>query len=377
MAFSTLKQHLFNGEIAIRSLVSRYTHRSPRYSKSGVVDIFLCVVDHYEPQVGKPGRDISRRRVNQWLDRYPQMAMQHRDFDGHVPPHSFFYPWDEYDAWELDQLSALCRAGYGEVDLHLHHCDDTEDSLIEKLSEGLKVFKSHGLLSQWSDGSPAWGFIHGNWALANSRFENGHNFCGVNNEVAILQQLGCYADFTFPAWKQTAQPRQVNSIYYALSSADTPKSHDNGVVARVGNTDTQGLLLVQGPLIPFASKTRSIPRLAIDDGDIAASRRYSPDRFDRWIHAGICVQGRPDRVFIKLHSHGAHESNLDVMLGEDLPALYSDAQQRYNDGKNYRLHYVSAREMFNIIKATEAGIEDLEVCRNYLLGPLERTAVQI
>jgi hypothetical protein len=30
-------------------------------------------------------------------------------------------------------------------------------------------------------------------------------------------------------------------------------------------------------------------------------------------------------------------------------------ESKYNDGENYVLHYVSAREMYNIAKAAEAG----------------------
>ena len=29
--------------------------------------------------------------------------------------------------------------------------------------------------------------------------------------------------------------------------------------------------------------------------------------------------------------------------------------ERYNDGKKFKLHYVTAREMYNIVKAAEAG----------------------
>jgi hypothetical protein len=32
-------------------------------------------------------------------------------------------------------------------------------------------------------------------------------------------------------------------------------------------------------------------------------------------------------------------------------------QRRYNDGRDWKLHYVSAREMYNIAKAAEAGLQ--------------------
>jgi hypothetical protein len=191
----------------------------------------------------------------------------------------------------------------------------------------------------------------------------------VNNELDVLQEEGCYADFTFPAWQHTAQPRQLNTIYYALDDPKRPKSYDTGTRARVGATDTGGLLLIPGPLVPFWRQGTRFPRPAMDDSDLAAYRRYEASRLDRWVRAGIHVAGRPRRIFIKLHCHGAAERNRGVLLDHDLHALFADAEARYNDGKRYRLHYLTAREMFNVVKATEAGIESIEEARDWLLPP--------
>jgi hypothetical protein len=35
--------------------------------------------------------------------------------------------------------------------------------------------------------------------------------------------------------------------------------------------------------------------------------------------------------------------------------MFERLEGRYNDGRHFVLHYVSAREMFNIVKAAEAG----------------------
>jgi hypothetical protein len=367
------KAKLFDIEIAFRSAAAaagaRRRAEATRTSERPV-DLFLCLVDHFEPQIGQPPSSVARERLEDWLRHYPKIAGRHRDADGRPPAHSFFYPYDEYDDWEMARLSQMCAQGWGEIDVHLHHKDDTEESLRAKLRDALRLFRGHGALSQWPDGSPAWGFIHGNWALDNSRCESGHNFCGVNNELTVLADLGCYADFTFPAWQHTAQPRQMNSIYYAVDDPTRPKSYDRGKPAVVGVKGEGTLLLVHGPLVPYLHRGARGCRMAMDDGDIAACRRYTPDRLDRWVRAGIHVQGRPDRVFIKLHSHGAADKNREAMLGTDLEALFSDAEARYNDGKRYRLHYVTAREMFNIIKATEADAAvDLVEARDWLLKP--------
>lgn len=366
----SIQSKAFHLEIALRAGCAAAKHGlSPK--SSDTVDVILALVDHYEPQVGKPPREKAQERVEDWLARYPQVAERHRDWDGRPPAHSFFYPWDEYDEWELSRISELCRYGFGEIEVHLHHRDDTAETLRAKFRDAIAAFRSHGALSSWADSRPAFGFIHGNWALDNSRVENGRNFCGVNNEITILLQEGCYADFTFPAWQHIAQPRTLNSLYYAVDDPAKPKSHDRGIRVAAGHPPvSDGLLMVQGPLAPFVSRAGGLPRPAMDDSDMASYRRYHPARLDRWVRAGICVQGRPDRVFVKLHCHGAADANREALLGTDLEAMFADAESRYNDGKRYRLHYVSAREMFNIIKATEAGFRgDVESSRDWVLPP--------
>ena len=363
-----LSAALYDIEICVRAQADRRRNVAGRKSYSGVTDILLCLVDHFEPQVGKPKPEVSKARLNDWVVRYPQIADRHRDADGRVPAHSFFYPWDEYVESEFQELQRLCQAGYGEIEVHLHHRDDTEESLRKLLSEAIDTFAKFGALSTWSDGKIAWGFIHGNWALDNSRQDGGRNYCGVNSEIRLLKELGCYADFTFPAWNQTAQPRMTNTIFYATDDPQRPKSHDRGVPAQAGKNGEGDLLLIQGPLSLYLQKTEGKARPAVDDGDIASYRRFRPERLDRWVESGIHVAGRPDIVYIKLHSHGAADANREAMLGADLELLFSDAEARYNDGVKYRLHYVTAREMFNIVKATEANADcPIEIARDWTL----------
>ncbi len=364
------KAVLYNLEMCVRAAVKAKRNRRTLQNFTGTVDICLCLVDHFEPSVGQVSRDIARARMSEWRTKYPAVAAKHRDADGRPSAHGFFYPWDEFDSWELEQIGEICRLGYGELDLHLHHKDDTSETVRKKFRDAIQTYDAAGLLSHWQDGRPAWGFIHGNWALDNSRLENGHNFCGVNNEIEILRQEGCYADFTFPAWQHFAQPRQANSLYYATDTP-APKSYDIGTEVTAGKAASGDLLLVQGPLMPYFARKGRAARLAVDDGDIAHYRRYSPNRLDRWINAAIHVKNRPDRLFIKLHSHGCDDKNRPAMLDADLDALFTDAETRYNDGTRYRLHYLSAREMFNVIKATEAN-SDLPVsaARDYILKPL-------
>ena len=70
----------------------------------------------------------------------------------------------------------------------------------------------------------------------------------------------------------------------------------------------------------------------------------------------MCVEQAPDWVFVKVHTHGCKEANWDALLGQPMVSLHRHLAERYNDGLNWKLHYVTAREMYNIVRAAEQGL---------------------
>ncbi|MEM7294195.1 MAG: hypothetical protein AAF420_12485, partial [Pseudomonadota bacterium] len=114
------------------------------------------------------------------------MASRHTDADGQHPKHTFFYPEEEYRVEHLDKIARLCHDGFGELEVHLHHENDTAEGLKEKLVRFCQLLRNeHGALSTWPGSSElAWGFIHGNWTLDNSAPDG--SWCGVNNEIQVL-----------------------------------------------------------------------------------------------------------------------------------------------------------------------------------------------
>jgi len=211
------------------------------------IHVILCVCDHYEPKAGGADIESGRRRVAAWVEQYPKQFGRFKDSDGRTPRHTFFFPVEEYEKEYLDALAQLCRAGFGEVELHLHHDNDTPEGFREKLV-GFKdlLVKEHGLLSRSKKtGAVMYAFIHGNWALCNSRPDGA--MCGVNNEIAILLETGCYADFTFPSAPSATQPPIINRIYYACDRPGQPRSHEFPLAD--GAATDAALLLVQGPLL--------------------------------------------------------------------------------------------------------------------------------
>lgn len=328
-----------------------------RPSHNGPIDVLFCVADHYEPNHKGASMDEERSRVARWRTEYPRLFERFRDADGRAPQHSFFFPAEVYRPEHLDSLAALCADGFGEVEVHLHHHNDTSAGVREQLlSFTTALVERHGLLSRFPDGRIAYAFIHGNWALDNGALDD--SVCGVNDELTILRETGCYADLTMPAVPNLAQSRIVNTIYYAQDDPNAPRSYDTGFPIRVGGTPPpDSLLLIEGPLLLWWPRPlRSImPRIDSGTLDCSSGNRPSAVRFERWVDANVTVAGRPEWIFVKVHTHGAPEFNADVLLGEDNVEFHRRITQEFNDGKRYRLHYVTAREMYNIAKAAEAG----------------------
>lgn len=349
-----------------------YIGRKKRPAHAGPTHIMFCFVDHFEPRWNDADYAAEIRRVDRWADGYPRLAKKHKDADGCHPKHCFYYPEEEYRKEHLNKIEELCRQGFGEIEIHLHHENDTEAGLREKLSRFTRsLHDTHGALSQYPGTDKlAWGFVHGDWALDNS--EASGAACGVNNELIILREEGCYADFTLPSAPSNTQTAKINAIYYALDDPQKPKSHNTGKDVKVGGKPWGDLMIIQGPLMLNwrNRKWGLLPR--IENADIRASYPPSADRIALWMEAGVHVQGRPEWLFIKVHTHGTQENDMDALLGKPVDNMFSKLEDNYNDGEKHVLHYVSTREMYNIIKAAEEGkTGNPHAYRNHILPPPE------
>ncbi len=114
-------------------------------------------------------------------------------------------------------------------------------------------------------------------------------------------------------------------------------------------------MIIQGPLMLNwrNRKWGLLPR--VENSDIRGNNPPTKERVDLWVKAGIHVRSRPEWLFIKIHTHGTQEPDMDCLLGQPMDQMFTYLEQRYNDGDAYLLHYVTSREMYNIIKAAEAG----------------------
>lgn len=324
--------------------------RAPRVS--GPRHLLFALCDHYEPRHGKVSRQQGEERVRAWDEGYPRLVDRFRDADGRSPRHSFFFPGEEYAPEYLDRLANLARGGYGEVEVHLHHDGDTHAALRADLERYLGQFEQHGHLGRDALGRVRYAFIHGNWCLANARADG--RWCGVDDELPLLFDTGCYADFTFPSAPDECQPDIVNQIYWPTGDLSRRRAYEHGERARVGARMTDRLLMIEGPLALALKPGRLAPRIesaALDSGDPPSAARVAT-----WVNQNIHIEGRPEWVFVKVHTHGAPEKNAADLLGDGGVALH-EALARYNDGTRWRLHYVTAREMYNVAIAAMDGLE--------------------
>ena len=336
-----------------------------------VTHVLFCIVDHFEPISATSTREQERERMRDWLDRYPKLASRHHDSDGRPPQHTWFYPGENYEPEYLDGLVGLCQQGLGEIELHLHHGHDTEETLRAKIRKAILDFSKHGaLVTGEVPQRHTYGFIHGNMALDNSM--NDPSLCGVNEEITILKETGCYADFSMPTSPAISQTRKINAIYYAKDDPRRPKSHDTGVDVKVGRSPSGDLMIVPGPLgINWHSRKWGIlPR--IENAEIQGSNLPTQERIRLWMKLHIHVKGKPEWVIVKVSCHGAEDQNRDALLGEPADRMYSYLEKEDRDRPGYALHYVTARELYNIIKAAEAGMTgDPSLYRDYVIPPYQ------
>jgi hypothetical protein len=336
----------------------RVIRRIPR----GRVHLIIAVADHFEPSIvpgdgsARAPYDEQERRLEHWCREYPITFDGWRDNEGRPLVHTYFYPAEQYEKGLLQRLSSLCQAGWGEIETHLHHGTKSPDTELNTRRELLKfrdlIAVEHGGLCYLDGiGTPRYAFVHGNYALANSA--DGRN-CGVDSEIQVLSETGCYADFTLPPgpYARTHVPK-VNSLYECSLPLDCRCAHHRGRDLKRGRPPGTFPLIIEGPLmLKFAPPEGRLIRL--ENGNLTARNPPDLHRLKLWKKAAVAVKGCPDWLFVKLQCHGMDPRDHEVMLGgamdKFLRELIEGAPQR-----SETLHFVTAREMVNIILAACDG----------------------
>lgn len=325
--------------------------------------LMIAVADHFEPcfMPGAPGRFADQgeqeRRIESWCQKYPKVVDSWRDTDGQPFRHTYFYPAEHYKKSLIERLAEHCHAGWGEIEIHLHHgisAPDTGENTRRLLVEFRDALMTHGCLSRWDGkGPPRYAFVHGNWALANSARGR---FCGVDEEMQILAETGCYADLTLPCAPDPAQVDKINALYECRLPLNERAPHRRGRDLKQGRMPEIFPLIIQGPLmLNFSRRIHGWRIPCIENAALTTLYPPTMHRLQLWCQAGITVGLRPDWLFIKLHCHGMDPRDELAMLGTQMQHFLRELATWAHSSNNYRVHFVSAREMVNIALAACDG----------------------
>jgi hypothetical protein len=316
--------------------------------------IFL-VANHFEPGVGP----LALGRLEAWCKLARATGDAVRDHDGTPFRHTNFFPAEQYERPLLEMLSGLQADGYGEVEIHLHHGvthPDTSENTRRSLADFRDLLAAeHACLSREAPGShPQYAFVHGNWALANSA---GGRFCGVDEEMQILAETGCYADFTLPSVPFQTQVPRINAIYECGGKLGEARPHRSGPNLRVGRQPVLPVMFT-GPLVfDWTRRVHGLPIPRLDDGALAQNYPLNLHRLDNWRSSRIGVTGRPDWHFIKLFSHGFFDWDQDIMIGDQMKRFMGEIMEMAERTGEFKIHFASAREAFNMAIAAVDGHE--------------------
>jgi hypothetical protein len=345
--------------------------------------VIITIADHFEPgwsNNGILGHADQLRRLKEYHQMARSIGNSVVDEDGTKFRHTNFYPAEQYQPDILDIMAEMQSEGLGEVEVHLHHGDpgtDTEEYLRRELSDFRDTLaERHRCLSRDErTGDVMYSFVHGNLALDNSC---AGMHCGVDNEMAILAETGCYADFTMPSAPDRTQVPVLNQIYECALPLDQPSAHSKGNRIGIGSKLTKFPLIFSGPLVfNWRRRVRGLPVPRIEDGALASNQDLDMERFNRWVSANVTVAGRSDWVFVKLYCHGFFDHDQPACIGEDAKRFFGDlVENAAKDGK-FKIHFASAREAFNIAMAAVDGRSgDPNDFRNHRLKAIMKEETQ-
>lgn len=323
--------------------------------------VVVTIADHFEPSWSASGHADIKTQIER-LQAYHKMARKTgdavRDIDGTKFRHTNFFPAEQYHPDLLDIMAEMQAEGLGEVEVHLHHGVEQPDT-AENLRAALVEFRDmlaerHKCLSRMDgEGQPMYAFVHGNLALANSC---GGQYCGVDNEMAILTETGCYADLTLPSAPDRTQVAMINQIYEYGGDPNQAVPHRTGKRVRVNGIEPVLPLIFTGPLVfNWTRRIKGVPVPRIEDGALVANQPADIARLKRWMSANVTVAGRPDVIFVKLYCHGFFDYDQSACIGDGARRFFSEIIEYGAGNGNFDVHFASAREAFNIASAIIDG----------------------
>jgi hypothetical protein len=354
LLFGVYKIKKWNADKWILTYVEKELSGSEDIDSGAVRHVVFTFVDHYEPGYKE---EEAFENHTKWMALYKKAIEGHVDSYGNSIKYTWYYPYDQRIDKVLVSLTKAVHDGLGEVEMHWHHPKSDNEKFPRELKEAIAWYNQYGaLLVCGNRVETRFSFIHGNWALDNSL--NGR-LCGVSREIEYLFDQGAYADLTFSTIGTDAQPTErINAIYY-VNEDEGSKSYNDGPLVEKDKVVDNKMMMIQGPM-----SINFLKGFSLEYGALETYARPDKNRIERWIDADIHVKGRPEWTFVKLYSHGIQSE--DIMRAY-FGKLLGDIEQ-YAKEEKLRLHYMTSRELYNVIKAAEKGMEgDPEQYRDFVV----------
>ena len=334
----------------------------PIYSADEATDLIFLIVDHHEHSFDNKEAEAS---TEQWIKDYSEAIKGITDSNGRKFQYSWFYPYDDRRTpSSLELLSEFAGKGYGDIEFHWHRGNISDEEFQRGVADAMKWFSSYGVAvpitsdKRWET---AFGYVAGNWDLDNGLGRRD----GESHEIDYLLNEGGYGDFTFPN-STSAQPPFYSRLYYATDSPES-KSYKTGETAAVG-VDEEGLLMFMGPT------ALDFKEMTVEFGTVEAWwYKNFQSRVDNWFRNAPTVEGKPEWRFVKTYTHGVQSR--DLFTSGDFRRMLQKLL-KYTEDNDLRLHFVTAREAYNIVQAAEDGLKGNPYeYRNYEIPSYVRSEV--
>jgi len=296
--------------------------------------------------------------MEQVLDSLSGVLSDHKDRDSSIVRITFV---TYADSTRLRLLTDFCKSGFGEVEYLLRSECDTVPDAGQMLDDDLDILKSFG----WAmtDDSEV------RFAVLQRRAVSRHLNREIDSSLNHLAARGCYLDLSESHRHNISRSTIVNSIYLVSTHAEEPGSFANQCELVAGKLGRGRLLVVDSPLLIDWSDWRDWYVPLVEDGKLTPGIPADSNRVNSWIRANVHVTGQPNWIFVKLVTDSLLHVESASLLIASIDRMLEYLERLPDDGQ-YRIHYVTAREMYNIARAAEAGESgDADDFRDYLIRP--------
>ena len=181
------------------------------------------------------------------------------------------------------------------------------------------------------------GYVAGNSALDNGAGDD--SLSGCDTEIsASRRRLLRRLHLPIARLAGPAAEGQRPLLRHRGRSAE---SYNDGVDVEVGRKPSGDLMIFQGPVAIDWQMG------GFEEGALENSSPPHPRRLAGLLAGNVHVAGRPEWIFVKTHTHAMQ--NRASFLSDDMDAMY-EAMETWWNRPPFRLHYVTAREAYNIVE---------------------------